>query len=104
MGPAQFMPTTWRLYDDKISDITGNDPASPFNNADAFTGTALYLKEGLTGCKTIYKTVFSQENCAAAKYYAGGKWRSYMSVGRYGYRVAERAADFADEIEILNNN
>ena len=104
MGPAQFMPTTWRLYDGKISDITGNDPASPFNNADAFTGTALYLKEGLTGCKTIYKTVFSQENCAAAKYYAGGKWRSYMSVGRYGYRVAERAADFADEIEILNNN
>jgi len=104
MGPAQFMPTTWRLYDRKISDITGNDPASPFNNADAFTGTALYLKEGLTGCKTIYKTVFSQENCAAAKYYAGGKWRSYMSVGRYGYRVAERAADFADEIEILNNN
>ena len=25
-----------------------------------------------------------------------------MSVGRYGYRVAERATDFADEIDILN--
>jgi len=104
MGPAQFMPTTWKLYEEKISDITGNDPASPFNNADAFTGTALYLKEGLASCKTIYKTIFSQENCAAAKYYAGGRWRSYTSVGRYGYRVAQRAEDFAEEIDILNNN
>lgn len=104
MGPAQFMPTTWQLYDDKISGITGNKPASPFNNADAFTGTALLLKDNLTGCKSIYKTIFSQENCAAAKYYAGGYWKSYMSVGRYGYRVAQRSDDFADEIAILNAN
>jgi peptidoglycan hydrolase CwlO-like protein len=104
MGPAQFMPVTWQLYDDAVSDITSNDPASPFNNADAFTATALYLKGGLSSCRTIYKTIFSQENCAAAKYYAGGKWRSYMSVGRYGYRVAQRAEDFADEISILNAN
>ncbi|MHB9019572.1 MAG: lytic murein transglycosylase [Minisyncoccota bacterium] len=104
MGPAQFMPTTWQIYKDEVGSITGNKPASPFNNADAFTATALYLQDGLASCKTIYKTIFSQENCAAAKYYAGGKWKSYMSVGRYGYRVAERAADFADEIDILNNN
>ncbi|MEK7463213.1 MAG: lytic murein transglycosylase, partial [Patescibacteria group bacterium] len=104
MGPAQFMPTTWDLYKNRVGGITGNKPASPFNNADAFTATALYLQDGLTNCKTIYKTIFSQENCAAAKYYAGGKWRSYMSVGRYGYRVAERATDFADEIDILNAN
>ncbi|MDO8442960.1 MAG: lytic murein transglycosylase [bacterium] len=104
MGPAQFMPTTWDLYKNRVGNITGNKPASPFNNADAFTATALYLQDGLASCKTIYKTIFSQENCAAAKYYAGGKWRSYMSVGRYGYRVAERAADFADEIDILNAN
>jgi peptidoglycan hydrolase CwlO-like protein len=104
MGPAQFMPVTWQLYDDAVSEITSNVPASPFNNADAFTATSLYLKGGLASCKTIYKTIFSQENCAAAKYYAGGKWKSYMSVGRYGYRVAQRAEDFADEIDILNAN
>ena len=104
MGPAQFMPVTWQLYAKNISEITGNDPASPFNNADSFTGTALYLQAGLNTCKTIYKTIFSQENCAAAKYYAGSHWRSYMSVGRYGYRVADRASDFADEIAILNAN
>jgi peptidoglycan hydrolase CwlO-like protein len=104
MGPAQFMPTTWQLYDDKVGGITGNKPASPFNNADAFTATALLLKDNLIGCRNIYKTIFSQESCAAAKYYAGGYWKSYMSVGRYGYRVAQRSSDFADEIAILNAN
>ncbi|MCL5017145.1 MAG: lytic murein transglycosylase [Patescibacteria group bacterium] len=104
MGPAQFMPNTWLLYRDKISSITGNKPASPFNNADAFTGTALYLQGSLASCKNIYKTIFSQENCAAAKYYAGAYWKSYMGVGRYGYRVADRASDFSDEIAVLNAN
>jgi peptidoglycan hydrolase CwlO-like protein len=104
MGPAQFMPATWQIYKERVTTITGNEPPSPFNNADAFTATALYLKDGLTGCQSIYKTIFSQENCAAAKYYAGGSWRSYMSVGRYGYRVAERAADFEEDIEILEAN
>lgn len=122
MGPAQFMPATWALYTgysespkgsgiwvrdasrDKVAAITGNNPSSPFNNADAFTATALLLKDNIVGCRTIYKTIFSQESCAAAKYYAGGNWRSYMSVGRYGYRVAERATEFAEEIEILDSN
>lgn len=104
MGPAQFMPNTWELYKDRVSSITGGKPASPFNNLDAFTATAIYLSDGLTGCKTIYSTLFSQENCAAAKYYAGGRWRTYTSVGRYGYRVAERATSFAQDIEVLEGN
>lgn len=102
MGPAQFMPTTWELYKDKVSGITGGNPASPFNNLDAFTATALLLKDGLGACKEIYSTTFSQENCAAAKYYAGRNWRLYTRVGRYGYRVAERAAEFQKDIDILS--
>lgn len=103
MGPAQFMPNTWDLYKSRISAITGGNPASPFNNLDAFTGTSIYLRDGLTGCQSAYKTLFSQENCSAAKYYAGGNWRSYMSVGRYGYRVAERAENFQKDIDILES-
>lgn len=102
MGPAQFMPTTWELYENRISEITGGNPASPFNNLDAFTATALYLKDGLTSCQQTYKTLFSQENCAAAKYYSGARYRSYMSVGRYGYRVADRSAKFQEDIETLS--
>ncbi len=102
MGPAQFMPTTWELYESRVAEVTGADPASPFNNFDAFTATALYLKDGLTSCKQIYSSSFSQENCAAAKYYAGKNYKSYMSVGRYGYRVADRAVKFEDDIETIS--
>jgi len=102
MGPAQFMPATWMLYKDKVSSVTGGNPPSPFNNLDAFTATSLLLKDGLAGCREIYSTTFSQESCAAAKYYAGSNWRSYVRVGRYGYRVAERAESFQKDIEILS--
>ena len=101
MGPAQFMPTTWALYKDRVALITGGNPPNPFNNLDAFTATALYLGDGLQSCRLIYKTLFSQESCAAAKYYSGSAWRSYMSVGRYGYRVADRAQDFEKDIEVI---
>ncbi len=101
MGPAQFLPTTWNLYKNRVSKITGGTPANPFNNLDAFTATALYLGDGLDGCKAIYQELFSQENCAAAKYYSGGNWRNYMRTGRYGFRVAERAADIEKDIEII---
>ncbi|MDE1970490.1 MAG: lytic murein transglycosylase [Patescibacteria group bacterium] len=104
MGPAQFMPSTWQLFADRVARITGGNPPSPFNNLDAFTGTALYLQGGLATCKTIYSAMFSQENCAAAKYYAGSAWRSYTRVGSYGYRVAERAQGFQDDIDVLNSN
>ncbi|MEK7498832.1 MAG: hypothetical protein AAB611_03175 [Patescibacteria group bacterium] len=102
MGPAQFMPSTWKMYTDRIAKITGGNPPSPFNNIDAFTGTALYLKDGLTGCTASFNTLFSQENCAAAKYYAGGNWKAYTRVGLYGYRVADRAVALQKDIDILD--
>ena len=104
IGPAQFLPTTWNLYKDRVAAVTGANPANPFNNLDAFTATALYLSDGFQGCKTIYSSLFHQEDCVAAKYYAGGKWRSYTSPGRYGYRVAERAQNLQKDIDLLNNN
>jgi len=100
LGPSQFMPNTWMLYKSRVESITKAPPASPFNNLDAFTGTALYLSDAMVGCENIYRTQYSRESCAAAKYYAGGKWRNYMN--GYGARVANRAVEFQKDIDILD--
>ncbi|MDO8467255.1 MAG: lytic murein transglycosylase [bacterium] len=101
MGPSQFIPSTWNIYKDRIAEVTGHNPASPWNNGDAFVGTALYMKDSLTGCRAIYSKQLDQERCAAAKYYAGGRWRSHL--WGYGDRVVTKAQQFQSDIDILNS-
>ncbi len=101
MGPAQFVPSTWELYAGGISKITGNNPPSPWNDADAFVATGLYLKDAMVGCKSIYSAMIDQERCTAAKYYAGSRWRGYLWT--YGEAVVEQAQGFDADIKTLNS-
>ncbi len=101
MGPSQFIPSTWNLYKDRVAEITGHNPASPWNNGDAFVGTALYLKDAIRGCESIYSKQIDRERCAAAKYYAGGRWRSHL--WGYGDRVATKAQQFQQDIDLINS-
>ncbi|NOY35754.1 MAG: hypothetical protein GXP44_02455 [bacterium] len=115
MGPAQFMPTTWwdiktqTGYKKRVAKITGNNPPSPFNNYDAFAGTASYLRDayGSRACRAYAKKYnylapkqLLQERCAAAKYYAGGSWRTFTM--SYGEPVVERARKYQRDIDTLN--
>jgi peptidoglycan hydrolase CwlO-like protein len=109
MGPAQFIPSTWQLYEAGIAKVTGSSPPSPWRNADAFVATGLYLSDALSSsaCKQygaeyahILPRQFLEERCAAAKYYAGGRWFTYRFA--YGDPVVERADTFQEDIAILN--
>ena len=43
MGPAQFIPSTWRLMESDIAKYTGKTTPDPWNIKDAFVAAALYL-------------------------------------------------------------
>ena len=108
MGPAQFIPSTWMLYKDKVAAIAGNNPPSPWRNADAFVATALYLKDAYnsSSCREYAKEIpdqaqMLQERCAAAQYYAGKRW--YYFRWAYGEPVVDRANRFQQDIEVLRD-
>jgi len=94
MGISQFLPSTWMLYKDRIRQIVGHVP-SPWDPQDGFVATALYLADAGATAKT-----FAAERQAAAKYYAGSRWRYF--VYSYGDHVMDIASNYQDEIDILN--
>ena len=95
MGPAQMMPATWLGYKAKITAITGNDPPSPWNTKDAFVASALYLAN-----KGANQQTEAAEWKAAMMYLAGGNWQK-ASLRFYGDQVMDKAAQFQEQIDIL---
>ena len=95
MGPAQIMPATWLVYKARITEITGNDPPSPWNVKDAFVASALYLVNKGADQKTP-----EAEWRAAMMYLAGANWQK-PSLSFYGDQVMDEAANFQEQIDIL---
>ena len=95
MGPAQFIPSTWMGYRDRVAKLTGNNPPSPWNNLDAFTAAAIKLSSDGADARTYYG-----EWKAAMIYFAGSNWNK-PSLSFYGDDVMAIASRFQEDINVL---
>lgn len=96
MGPAQFIPSTWLLYKDKVAAATGNNPPNPWNPRDAFFASAILLQENGAS-----KGTRAAERLAALRYLAGWKNAEKKAYAFYGNQVMDLADDFQQQINIL---
>lgn len=88
MGPAQFIPTTWLRFEDKVSDLTGHNPPSPWNVEDAFTASAVFLAQSGAASQTQAGEI------RAAKTYISGRSNCTSYICRvYSNRIISLARD-----------
>lgn len=59
MGPAQFIPSTWMIYKERIENSTGDIPANPWNVRDAFLANGFFLKDKGAGKQTYESEIYS---------------------------------------------
>jgi membrane-bound lytic murein transglycosylase B len=97
MGPAQFIPSTWVLYEDRIAGLTGNNPPNPWNPEDAFMAAAILLADnGATDHS------YAAERLAALRYLAGWTNAKKPAYAFYGDDVMDLAAKYQQQIDIIN--
>ncbi len=99
MGPAQFIPTTWLLYEAATTNLTGHRPPSPWNIEDAFTASGLKLAEAGAD-----KQTYAAESKAAKIYIAGSRWNRSLTARIYANNVMSEAARIQKDIDILNQS
>jgi membrane-bound lytic murein transglycosylase B len=97
MGPAQFIPSTWVLYQDRLATIMGVNVPDPWSGRTAVFATALLMADNGADAGT-----FAAERLAALRYYAGWANANKASNRFYGDSVMSLAADIQAEIDILN--
>lgn len=92
MGPAQFIPSTWMGYKDKVTAITGKAQADPWDIRDAFIAAALLLKNN--GADNTKDGQWK----AAMRYFSGGTNPAYRF---YGDNVLATTAKYEQDIKDL---
>lgn len=74
MGPAQFIPSTWGGYKNRLKNLLGHD-ADPWNPRDAFMASATYL----TDLGAVGNSASAQHKAACRYYGTGGTTCSYSN-------------------------
>lgn len=93
MGPSQFIPSTWIGYEKRLAKAISVATPDPWIPRDAFFATGLYLSD--LGADS---GGYSAEHTAAAKYYAGGAWKTRgqgyaTSVMKHAQNIQENMID-----------
>ncbi|MFA5997262.1 MAG: lytic murein transglycosylase [Candidatus Paceibacterota bacterium] len=86
MGPAQFIPSTWVLYENRITKALGISTANPWLARDAFMAAGFLLKDN-----GAVATSYSAERNAACKYFSGSSCANSSWASTYGTQVMQKA-------------
>lgn len=96
MGPSQFIPSTWVLFENRIKQTTGASVANPWNPYHAITATAMYLED----LGAVAGNEASERN-AACKYYSGRSCASSSAGAGYGNSVMKKVYNTQADIDKL---
>lgn len=99
MGPTQFIPSTWELFEARIKAALNVPATNPWNAQHAIMATALYLQDaGAAGGG------YTAERNAACRYFSGsacpnsGGW-----IDNYANSVVAKANAFGKDVEALED-
>ncbi len=90
MGPSQFIPSTWVLYQSEFQSKLGHKP-DPWNIKDAFMATGVYLKD---------LGALNSEFTAVMRYFSGYNWSKWEEF--YGRSVLAIAAQYEEDIKEID--
>ncbi len=96
MGPAQFIPSTWMLYKDRLGKVTGQKPPNPWSPRTAVFATAVLMEDN----GADHGSAFAERR-AALRYFAGWVNANKPSYAFYGDSVMEIADEMQRQIDIL---
>lgn len=96
MGPAQFIPSTWVRYKDRVANIVGQNPPNPWDARTAIFASAMLMMDNGADTQTR-----AAERLAALRYLAGWGNASKPAYAFYGDDVMALADKFQKEIDVL---
>src|SRR3989344_2052140 len=96
MGPAQFIPSTWVLYKDRIAQATGENPPNPWTPRTAIFAAAILMADNGADGGTR-----EAERLAALRFFAGWANATKAADALYGDDVMEFADGYQRNIELL---
>lgn len=99
MGPTQFIPSTWALFEPRIKAALGVAATNPWNAEHAMMATGLYL-----GDWNAASGGYTAERNAACAYFSGKACPATGWVTSYGDQVMAKAAKFQQDIDFLKDN